>query len=49
MKLLNFIFAAGCFSFAIGVWISGFHWQAAMLWCIGVLYVKCGLDTLDEE
>lgn len=49
MKPLNFIFAVGCFSFAIWTWVSGFHFQATMLWCIGVLYVKCGLDTRGEE
>jgi len=49
MKALNFLFATGCFSCALACWLSGFYYQAGMLWCLAVLYVKCGLDIRDNE
>lgn len=49
MKLLNFIFAAACFIGASASWFNGFTWQAGMLWCMGSLYIKCGLDMSDDE
>jgi len=49
MKILNFIFAAACFIGSSASWLNGFTWQASMLWCMGMLYIKCGLDSLGEE
>jgi len=49
MKLANFILAAGCLFAGVALVSSGFTWQAGLFWYMGVLYIKCGLDTTEEE